>query len=874
MLLTSMIKYETQPSLRSLSTLKQHLDNNMLLPRVVPIALVQEMNLNEGIPTGFSGKRVLCVREARAAIITVNNVEISFMESISDRDCAWAIVKHKRNTFCIASFYSDINNPNINLKIDLVKQKSPRITAIGDTNAHSTLWGSTSVNPRGDRWEQFIVRNDLFVANDPSCPLPTFSNHLGESKIDVCLTNRDDIVSNWVNTNTYNGSDHAIILSTGQIRVPVVDKFVQNIAKTDWSKFADALSVPTEGEIKSTKELNDRASNLISAVQHAFNVACPPVKAYPGKPCKWWTPELTNLLRNKKLAARQAKRHAGTQRGIRAALAKRGLNKLFQKTLRKCKTESWKAFTTNLSGYRNISSLFRSLKHKPDNNIPLLTKPDGNSTSSIEENLKILRSTHFNNSSQTYTTNEGTENIRSVKMNEELHSFLTIDLLNKAIDSLPNGKATGPDGIKNEVIKRLPNRHRLELLRQIRASIAMGFLPEPWLDMSAIYIKKGGDRSRVNPKSYRPIGLSSTFLKLSERLVNWRLKDTILQKGIPRQHAFTLGLSTETAISELVNYIEKAKCHNMKAVVLSIDIEGAFDSVPFDIIKQSLIEHGAEQEIVDWLDFLSRNRVITTSQGNNKLSFRPLEGTTQGGLNGPDIWIICLWAIIFTQAAKASRLSKFADDLTSAVMGHDLRALRDVLQSCLDELNEWFRSRGLKISAAKSYCMVINKGRKESLPQNLTLDGRPIPYVDRIKYLGVTIDQGLTWRPHITERIRKAKNDLMTARKLVTNTWGLTPQRMAWLYQSIVRPSVDYACHAWFPPGECPVWLSNELDKLQRLALMSMTACMYTTPTRALERLVNIKPLTIHLKEKAASTVARIYESVDKANWDGIGHQR
>ena len=46
---------------------------------------------------------------------------------------------------------------------------------------------------------------------------------------------------------------------------------------------------------------------------------------------------------------------------------------------------------------------------------------------------------------------------------------------------------------------------------------------------------------------------------------------------------------------------------------------------------------------------------------------------------------------------------------------------------------------------------------------------------------------------------------------------------------------------------------------------------MYTTPTRALERLTNIKPLELHLKQKAATTVARIFSSVNKSNWDGIG---
>ena len=45
---------------------------------------------------------------------------------------------------------------------------------------------------------------------------------------------------------------------------------------------------------------------------------------------------------------------------------------------------------------------------------------------------------------------------------------------------------------------------------------------------------------------------------------------------------------------------------------------------------------------------------------------------------------------------------------------------------------------------------------------------------------------------------------------------------------------------------------------------------MRSTPTRALERLLNVPPLYLHLKQKAANTVDRIFNSVHKANWDGI----
>ena len=851
--------------------LYRFLGNGDLLPRVVPIACIQEPNLSHGYPTGFPGKLMLCTKDARAAIITLQNLNLTFMESVSHRDCAWAITSNGSNKMCIASFYSDINESSIQLEVRKVKAKCSRLVLMGDSNAHSSTWGSSDNNARGDNWEQYIIQHGLHIANDTTCTYDTFSNHLGHSNIDIALSSNPQSINDWTNTNTFHGSDHAIILMHGNSSLAVNDKYFQNLSKTDWQKFERSLPHLTEFEVKTTVDFNRRAGDLISNIQIAFNKACPQKKAYPGTPCKWWTPTLSNLLRKKKIQAGIARRHRGTQRGYRALIAKRSLGSLFQKTVRKEKAESWKLFTSNISSSKNIASLFKTLKHKNNFNLPLLTRQDGTMSLGQEDNLTILRQSHFSNSDANFTRDEGDNQIRENTLPDSLSDFLSIELLTKAIASLPNGKAPGPDGIKNEILSRLPAHYKQELLNQFRFSIANSYLPLSWLDINAIYIKKAGNRSASNPKTYRPIGLSSSLLKLCERLINWRLKSTVLSKGIPKQHAFTLGKSTETAISDLVNFMEKAKSNNQMAIVLSIDIQGAFDSVPFDVIRDSLEMHGVEPEIVRWLDYLSRNRVITTKEGNAVLSFRPLEGTTQGGLNGPDIWVICLWAIIFTAAAAKSKLSKFADDLISAIMGKDITVMRDILQMCLNELCAWLNERGLTISAQKSMCMIVNKGRKIKMPKNLELNGTEIPFVEEFKYLGVTVDSNLTWRPHVRERLKKAKSDLMIARKLVTNTWGLTPQRMAWLYQSIVRPSIDYSCHVWARPGDCPPGLMRELDKIQRLALTSITACMYTTPTRALERLTNIKPLWLHLKEKAANTIARIYHSVDKSNWDGIG---
>ena len=864
--------YSKRTSFPFLHSYLSSLLHNGVLPRIIPIAAVQEPNIYEGKPTGFSGKKVLFKSStARAALITLNNVNVTLLDDISDRDCAWGLVSYKKTKLAVASFYADINVTEIGMKIDSAKTKCPWLLIMGDSNAHSSLWGNDMNNSRGDHWEQFIINNDLHILNNSTSP--TFNNHLGSSNIDLSLTNSPSLVlnSSWKNTEVYNGSDHAILLLLGNRESAVTDKYIQNTATADWVKFRSSLPTLPPFMVSSTSELESRALLLINNMKKAFDIACPKKRAYPGRPCKWWNKALTNLLRNKNLAARQIRKWRGTPRGMRAVSAKKTLGRLFQKRLRTERENSWKSFTNNLKGYKNISALFKGLKQNNTTAMPFLRRRDSTYANSSVDNLNILRETHFVGSSSIFRVNEGNITEMTESLPPDLDSFLDKNLLEKAIASLPNGKAPGPDGLKNEAIKQLNSKYKSELLNQFKSSIRMSFIPSSWLCLEAIYIKKGGKRPDEEPKTYRPIGLCPTLLKLCERLINWRLKQTVLANGIPKQHAFTLGLGTETAISELANFLEKAKCNNQMAMVLSIDIEGAFDSVPFEVITDALRQHGVEEPLVLWIDYLSRNRVITTTQGQGTISFRPSKGTTQGGLNGPDLWIIVLWAIIFTATSTSSKLAKFADDLTSALMGKDLRVIRDVLQSCLKELEAWFTTRGLTISAPKSYCMIVNRGRKVPLPPNLVLNGEQIPYVDSFKFLGVTFDSSLTWKPHIKARISKAKSDLMTARKLVGNNWGLAPHRMAWLYTAIVRPTIDYSCHVWFPPGGTPEWLVRELDKLQRLALTSMTSCLYTTPTRALERLTNIKPLDLHLKQKAASTVARIYNSIDLSNWDGIG---
>ena len=93
-------------------------------------------------------------------------------------------------------------------------------------------------------------------------------------------------------------------------------------------------------------------------------------------------------------------------------------------------------------------------------------------------------------------------------------------------------------------------------------------------------------------KSFRPISLSSFYMKGLERLVFWELERTSLTENPlhPNQHAFRKSKGTDTALSSVVNEIEKG-LYNKDTYTLCVflDIQGAFDNLNVDKAVEAML---------------------------------------------------------------------------------------------------------------------------------------------------------------------------------------------------------------------------------------------------------------------------------------------
>jgi hypothetical protein len=76
-------------------------------------------------------------------------------------------------------------------------------------------------------------------------------------------------------------------------------------------------------------------------------------------------------------------------------------------------------------------------------------------------------------------------------------------------------------------------------------------------------------------------------------------------------------------------------------------------------------------------------------------------------------------------------------------------------QRGLTAVGSWCQRWNIKINEGKSQAIYFSRRRR--MPGNdLQLNGRNIPFVNSVEYLGVIFDRKITWRLHIDKTAAKA----------------------------------------------------------------------------------------------------------------------
>jgi len=90
-------------------------------------------------------------------------------------------------------------------------------------------------------------------------------------------------------------------------------------------------------------------------------------------------------------------------------------------------------------------------------------------------------------------------------------------------------------------------------------------------------------------------------------------------------------------------------------------------------------------------------------------------------------------------------LALYADDTVIIVTSRKLTLLFSYLESYVSYFQRWLCEWRIAINVSKSTAIIFARaGRRFIQPRPVTLFGEPIEWVETTRYLGVTLDKGLT----------------------------------------------------------------------------------------------------------------------------------
>lgn len=767
----------------------------------------------------------------------------------------------KKWVICSAYFPGDNSECPPHILSEIVaycEEKGLQLILGGDVNAHHFAWGSTNVNSRGESLFNFITAQNLVIMNKGN--IPTFVTKTRKEVLDITLcTNKvSSLIQNWHVSEEPSCSDHRQIVF--DIHAPLIKQTYRNPRETNWQGYKISLQEALKNgiaPINQVEGIETAVDQINDAINASFLENCR-LKTKQFKSCKtvWWNANLERMRTEVRRLFRKAKDNQNWN------LYKEKLTQ-YNKEIRKAKRASWRKFCEEIIETPACSRIHRVLAKDQGiaKEIGFLKNNEGTYTKTAKESLELLTRAHFPSAifiDEHTFPRSGSKRPKSEEWKMAAHITRPVKV-RWAVKKFKPYKSPGVDGIYPVLLQMGLEELIPHLCKIFKACLAWGFVPRSWQEVRVTYIPKIGKVSDLTPKAYRPISLTSFLLKTLERLVDRFIRDEILEKSplSIKQHAYQPGRSTDSALNELNRTISKSIEDKEIALATFMDIEGAFNNATTDSLVNAQARVGVPPFICRWIRECLSSRIITSTLGEGTIKAIAGGGCPQGGVLSPLLWATLVDELLVQLTQADFECLGYADDVVIIVKGRFASVVSDRMQQAINITEKWCKKEKLSINAQKTQIIPFTNKKKLQGIKPLSVGGIKVPLGSEVKYLGITFDQKLTWKAHISNIAKKATMALGRCRRMCGKNWGISPKMTLWLYSRVIRPMIIYGSVAWWPKTGQGTAIRT-LSGIQRQACLSVTGAMSTTPTAALEAILSLPPLHIFIQGEARAVNYRL----------------
>ena len=286
------------------------------------------------------------------------------------------------------------------------------------------------------------------------------------------------------------------------------------------------------------------------------------------------------------------------------------------------------------------------------------------------------------------------------------------------------------------------------------------------------------------------------YPKIIERVMHKRLVAYCETSNVlfHRQFGFRAGHSTEMAVTEVVSIVTRALNDKVPIVAVNMDLSKAFDTIDHSIMCEKLRKYGVSGNILSWFKSYLQGRTQQVNfNGSISSTETILRGVPQGSILGPLLFI--LYINDLHRSYRDSQMICYADDCNVffRIDRSDIDASTARINDALNTISDWFSCNQLALNASKTNYMVFS-GRRRLQINNVSIHNTALTQVRQTNFLGICVDDLLSWKPHIQLTCRKLARSIGILRKV--NKHFSRSIRLQ-LYKSFVIPYLNYGITIW-----------------------------------------------------------------------------
>jgi len=263
-----------------------------------------------------------------------------------------------------------------------------------------------------------------------------------------------------------------------------------------------------------------------------------------------------------------------------------------------------------------------------------------------------------------------------------------------------------------------------------------------------------------------------------------------------------------------------------------LDLSKVFDTVDQKILLRKLMYYGLRGKQNSFFESYLTNRKQCTTINNHSSNFQTIEcGVLRGSVMGPSLFLIYVNDLPCTLSFQTTL---FADDTSLHLSHKDIKTLQHNVQNELDKVDAWMRSNRLSINYNKTAYMILTATRSQNCNFEISMNGVRIQQTDSIKYLGVIIDDKLSWKPQISSLCGK----LSQACGVVCKIRHFADMKILRLiYFSLFHSHMQYCIIDW---GQAYKTVIRPVQVLQNRILKYLTFSKRTSSANNIFKLLKI----------------------------------